>query len=100
MTATEIAHSEARLRYDQHLDNALQDTIDNRYPAETFTKHLASIIAKQKRLDSDFAKLSEFQQRAAADQMLRRELRKELMETISFEDWYSSREQLELFSGT
>lgn len=56
-------------------------------------------MLKQKRLDNQFVKLSDFQQRVAAEQMFRRELREELMEATSFEDWCASREQLDLFAA-
>lgn len=99
MSAADIGRTEARERYEEHLDSAVQETIDERFPVDSFGKNLASIVLKQKRLDNQFAKLSDFQQRVAAEQMLRRELREELMEATSFEDWCASREQLDLFAA-
>ena len=83
-------------QYEEAMEQSVDQAMQVRFPGAELSTKIKAIIQQHRRLDTEFDRLTVFQQQPLAEQILRREV-KESLSLPTFEQWCESERQRTLF---
>ena len=95
-TQPEVSAAELEAQYDEYVSEQVETALHQKYPGATLSRQVKEVARKRRKEDETFARFPTPQQEALAEQLLRQELKEDLV-LPTFEEWREQSSQLPLF---